>query len=212
MKPSPQRALVVVDAQNEYFTGSLRIAHPSPDQSLQNVLRAMDAAARHRVPIVVVQNSAPAGSPIFAKDSPGWQLVPAIAGRGRQHYVEKTLPSAFAGTDLAGWIERTGVQTLTLVGYMTHNCIAATAMDALHRGLGVEVLADATGAVPYTNAAGSASARQIHDTFCVVLHSRFAAVLSTERWIRHLERGEAAARGSIVASNRAALALAEAAQ
>jgi hypothetical protein len=88
---------------------------------------------------------------------------------------------------------------------MTHNCIAATAFQALHAGLAVEVLSDATGSVPYANGAGRASARDIHQAFCVVFQSRFAAVATTERWIAAVRSGSALPRDTIYASNQNAL-------
>ena len=48
-----KRALVVVDVQNEYFSGLLPITHPQGH--LTNILRVMDAAAAHDIPLVVVQ-------------------------------------------------------------------------------------------------------------------------------------------------------------
>ena len=206
MKSTPRRALIVIDVQNEYFSGGLRIAYPARSASLGNIALALDAAYAAGIPVVVVQNYAPAGAPLFAKSTPGWELHPAVAGRPRDYYVEKTLPSAFSGTDLEAWARARGIDTLTLVGYMTHNCIASTAVAALHAGFTVEVLQDATGAVAYANAAGAASAEEIHRAFCVVLHSRFAAVASTRAWIAAAQAGAALQRGSIVESSRAALA------
>ena len=42
MTENPKRALLVIDVQNEYFTGKLPITYPAG--SLANVLSAMDAA------------------------------------------------------------------------------------------------------------------------------------------------------------------------
>jgi nicotinamidase-related amidase len=200
-----RRALLIVDVQNEYLDGNLRIEYPDPKRSLRNIERAMLAAREAAIPVIVVQNTGPVGSPIFAPGSAGWALHPSVGRQPRDHYVEKRLPSAFAGTDLAQWLERHLVDTLCLSGYMTHNCIAATAFQALHAGLAVEVLSDATGSVPYANGAGRASARDIHQAFCVVFQSRFAAVATTERWIAAVRSGSALPRDTIYASNQNAL-------
>src|SRR5262245_53919275 len=104
MSNPPRRALIVIDVQNEYIDGGLRIEFPPVQRSLSDILRAMDAAGVAGVPVVVVQNSAPASSPLFAKGSHGWTLHAEVAKRHRAHYIEKTLPSAFHGTDLAVWI------------------------------------------------------------------------------------------------------------
>jgi nicotinamidase-related amidase len=71
-----------------------------------------------------------------------------VASRPRAHYVEKSLPSAFAGTDLADWLTAHDIDTIVIAGYMTHNCDDSTVKHAVHAGLAVEFLVDATGAVP----------------------------------------------------------------
>jgi len=89
---------------------------------------------------------------------------------------------------------------------MTHNCDASTIMHAVHAGLSVEFLHDATGSVPYENSAGFASAEEIHRVFSVVLQSRFAAVASTDAWIAAITGGAPLERGNIYVSNQAARA------
>lgn len=210
MSAKPRRALVVVDVQNEYFTGNLLIEHPPRDQSVLAIGRAMDAARAAGIPVVVVQHTAPAGAPVFDKPSATWQLHPEVARRPHDHHVEKHFASVFQGTDLAAWLASHQVDTLTVVGYMTHNCDAATVYGAAERGLSVEVLADATGALPYKNRAGSVSAEEIHRSFLVVFHSNFAAVLTTAEWIEALTTGALPERSNVVASNHAAKAAAAA--
>ncbi|MHB8564778.1 MAG: cysteine hydrolase family protein, partial [Acidiferrobacteraceae bacterium] len=184
MSPNPRRALIVIDVQNEYVTGNLPIEFPEVRQSLANIGKAMDAARAAGVPVIVVQNHAPVpGAPLFDQGSPGWELHETVRIRVRDHYMEKTLPSAFAGTGLAEWLNAHGIDTLTVAGYMTHNCDDSTIKHALHVGLAVEFLADAAGTVSYVNRAGTATAEEIHRTFIVVLQSRFAAVMTTDEWI-----------------------------
>jgi nicotinamidase-related amidase len=203
---TPRRALLVIDVQNEYVTGNLPIEYPDVQTSLANIGRAMDAARAAGVPVIVVQYFAPAGSPIFARGTPGAELHPVVASRERDHIITKSLPSAFTGTDLADWLAAQHIDTLTVAGYMTHNCDASTVNHALHAGLAVEFLEDATGAVSYENRAGFASAQEIHRVFSVVMQSRFAAVASTGEWIAALKTGAQLERGNIYASNQKARA------
>ena len=205
-RPVARRALIVIDVQNEYVTGNLPIEYPPLDVSLANIGRAIDAAHAAQIPVVVVQNFTPPGSPIFARGSEGAELHNVVASREYDHHVEKALPSAFTDTDLADWLAAREIDTLTVVGYMTHNCDASTIVHALHMGLAVEFLHDATGSVPYENSAGLASAEEIHRVFSVVLQSRFAAVASTQQWIGAVQSGGQLERGSIYASNQKARA------
>jgi nicotinamidase-related amidase len=207
MSASPRRALLVIDVQNEYVSGDLPIEYPPVASSLNNIGRAIDAAQAASIPVIVVQNSAPTASPVFAKGSAGWELHEVVTSRPYSHYIEKSLPSAFAGTDLAEYLAAQAVDTLVVVGYMTHNCDDSTVRQAMHLGLAVEFLADAAGSLPYENAAGKASAEEIHRIFTVVMHSRFAAVATTEAWISALATGLPLPRGNIYTSNRQARGL-----
>lgn len=198
---TPKRALIVIDVQNEYFTGGLPIEYPDPQQTVANIGVAMDAAREAGIPVIVVQQTSPASSPLFAIDTDGWQLHPVVASRPHDHYLRKLLPSAYPETVLAQWLEARGIDTLTVVGYMTHNCDASTIYEASHRGLAVEFLADATGALPYANAAGRASAEEIHRVFSVVFHSNFAAAVPTADWVAAVQAGQSLAKDNVYASN-----------
>jgi nicotinamidase-related amidase len=202
MSTAPRRALVVIDVQNEYFGGGLPIEYPPIDQTLPNVTKAMDAAAAAGVPVVVVQHSLPAGAPVFDKGTHGWQLHPEVARRPRDLHVEKTMASVYSAPGFAEWLAREQIDTLAIAGYMTHNCDASTIYEAAHRGLKVEWLSDASGALPYENAAGRASAEEIHRVFGVVFHSNFAAVATTQAWIDALKDRTALPLDNVVMSNR----------
>ena len=201
MTIAPRRALLVIDVQNEYVTGNLRIEYPPVDTSLPNIAIAMDAARAAGVPVIVVQHDAPEGFPVFAKGSSGWQLHPIVAGRRTDHRINKSMGSVFAGTDLRQWLSAHTIDTLAVVGYMTHNCDAATIYQAAHDGLKVEFLSDATGALPYENAGGRASAEEIHRVFCTVFHSNFAAVTTTEDWVAAVREGRVLETDNIYLSN-----------
>jgi nicotinamidase-related amidase len=207
MSATPRRALIVIDVQNEYVSGNLPIAYPPVQHALANIGLAMDAAHAAGVPVIVVQNHAAETAPLFAHGSTGWELHATVAERPRDHYIQKTLPGAFTETNLGQWLNERSVDTLAVAGFMTHNCNAATIIHAIHAGLAVEFLADASGSVPYANDAGHATAEEIHRVFSVVFHSRFAAVLTTRDWIAAVKSGQATQRGSIFASNQRARGL-----
>jgi nicotinamidase-related amidase len=204
MSDTAHRALIVIDVQNEYVTGNLPIEFPDVGLSLSNIGRAMDTAREAGIPVVVVQNFAPATAPLFARGSDGAELHEVVSSRPRDHYLTKNLPSAFAGTELEEWLREHHIDTLTVVGYMTHNCDDSTVKHALHAGFAVEFLSDASGAVPYSNRAGTASAEDIHRIFTVVMQSRFASVMPTDEWISAVRAGSVPERDTIFGSNQRA--------
>ncbi len=204
MEHSPRRVLIVIDVQNDYVGGNLPIEYPPVELSLANIGRAMDAAGAAAVPVVVVHHVLPKAAPVLAKGSPGAELHGTVAARSRDHYVLKSQAGALSGTGLEEWLRARQVDTVTIVGYMTHNCDFSTVVQALHAGFAVEVLSDATGALPYANRAGSATAEEIHRIVTVVMQSNFAAVMSTAEWIDILHTGRPPERDTIYASNQRA--------
>ncbi|MGV9772786.1 cysteine hydrolase family protein [Streptosporangium sp. NPDC003464] len=197
-----KRALIVIDVQNEYFTGNLPIAYPPREESLANILTAMDTAREHGVPVIVVRHSAPAESPLFATGSHSWELHEEVARKPYDHLMDKTMASSFARTDLAGWLDAQGVDTLTVAGYMTQNCDESTARDAFHRGMAVEFLSDATGTLALSNRAGRVTAEDLHNNVLVVMGSNFASVATTAEWADAVKSDTPLPRPSIWASTR----------
>ncbi|MGB8516579.1 MAG: isochorismatase family protein, partial [Gallionella sp.] len=174
---------------------------------LNNIVKVMDAASAAKIPVVLVQNILPKNSPIMAEGSLGAALHKMVATRPHNYFVAKKLPSAFAETNLEDWLHQQNIDTITVIGYMTHNCNLSTMLQAFHNGFSVEFISDASGSVPYENRAGQASAEEIHRVISVVLQSRFAAVMSATEWIAMLESGEKPERDSIYFSNRRARGL-----
>ncbi|OFV79052.1 isochorismatase family protein [Rhodococcus erythropolis] len=199
---APNRALIVIDAQQEYFEGLLPIQHPDRDVSITRIEDAIQAAEQASVPVVLVQHELPAEAPVFASGSPTWDNHPVVAAHAERvaHRVTKQFSSVFAGTDLEAWLRAQGLDTITLVGYMTNNCVLASAAAAESLGLAVEVLSDATGAIDLANEAGRASAQQVHETLMALLHSNWAAVADTAQWTASLQTGEALSKSDLPTS------------
>jgi nicotinamidase-related amidase len=180
-----KRALLVIDVQNEYFTGQLPVTHP--DNSFENLLMAMDEATRNAIPVIVVRHTQPQpDSPIFRQGSLEWELHPEIVKRKYDLLVEKKLPGSFTGTNLEQWLRENEIDTLAISGYMTQMCCDTTARQAVHRGFGVEFLSDSTGTLAFETAAGNATAEELHRSALVAQSSFFSEVLTTTAWIQGL--------------------------
>jgi len=176
------RALLVIDVQNEYFTGALPITHPVGH--LERILEVMDAA-RGKMPVVVIQHGMDSG-PIFRTGSPEWELHPEVAGRPRDVLIQKTLPGSFTGTGLEEWLRARGVDAVTIAGYMTHMCCDTTARQAAHLGLRSEFLSDATGTLDLENPAGKVTAEELHRSTLCAQQQFLSEVIPTSEWLSRL--------------------------
>lgn len=181
-----KRALLVIDVQNEYFSGKLPVSYPPG--SLDNILQAMDFANEQNMAIAVIQHTATQeNAATFRKGSPEWELHPAIAKRKHTVLIEKHLPGSFTGTNLESWLREHEIDTLVITGYMTQMCCDTTARQAVHLGLSVEFLADATGTLAIKNEAGSVTAEELHRAILVTQAMRFSKVLKTADWLNSIQ-------------------------
>jgi nicotinamidase-related amidase len=175
-------ALLVIDVQNEYFTGRLPVTFP--EGSLNNILKAMDHAAGVGMPVAVIRHSAVAkDSPTFRKGSEGWKLHPEVEVRKRDILIEKSLPGSFTGTGLEKWLRELGAGRVAICGYMAQMCCDTTGRQAFHLGFAVDFLSDAIGTLAVQNSAGVISAPDLHCAVMVTQAMRFARVMETAEWI-----------------------------
>ena len=178
MGEKPKRALLVLDVQNEYFTGKLPITYPHG--SLTNVLSAMDACRNHGLPVIVIQHTSPQpDAAVFRKGSKEWELHAEVARREHDVLIHKSLPGSFTGTELEHWLRQRGVDTVVISGHMTQMCCDTTARQAMHLGFGVEFLSDATGTLAIKNDAGEISDEELHRAILVTQQMRFSRVIRT---------------------------------
>jgi nicotinamidase-related amidase len=180
-------ALLVIDVQNEYFTGKLPVTYPQ--RSFENILNAMDHARKHNIPVIVIQHTNPStDASTFRKGSPMWELHDEIKRRTADVIIEKTLPGSFTGTNLDVWLKEKKISTITIAGYMTQMCCDTTARQAFHRGYSVQFLSDATGTLSITNSAGMISDADLHRAILVTQQQRFSRVLTTAEWIAQISQ------------------------
>lgn len=177
-----KRVLLVIDVQNEYFTGKLPVTYP--EGSLDNIIKAIKAARASGIPVIAIQHTAPQpDSKTFRKGTPEWELHPRIVEEGYTQLIEKNLPGSFTGTGLEEWLKGMDIDTLVITGYMTQMCCDTTARQALHRGYSVEFLSDATGTLDISNYAGKVTAEELHRAILVTQAMRFSKVMTTDEWI-----------------------------
>ena len=120
---------------------------------------------------------------IFVSGSDNWQLHESVSSRPHAVVIDKQLPGSFTGTELESWLSERAVDHLVIVGYMTHMCIDTTTRQAMHLGLGVTILEDATGTIDISD---DLPAKLAHTVEIGILGDSFATVSSTHDWVASL--------------------------
>ena len=143
------KALIVVDAQNEFSTAGQRAV--ADHAAALDAIQARVARARAEGwPIAWVQHhNRPHESPAFVPGTWGAELSPGLGpepGRVAERLFQKDVYGAFTRTGLDEWLRGLGVDELLVVGFYTHMCLSTTVREALVRDYVVAIDAAGTGA------------------------------------------------------------------
>jgi nicotinamidase-related amidase len=170
--PQGKTALLIIDFQNEYFSGKMPI--PDGSTALANTQELIKFADNHKIPVYHIQHVAPAGSAVFAIDGETVKFHPDMQPRVQDTVLQKSTVSVFGSTDLDRQLKKAGIESLIITGLMTHACVAGAARDAAPLGYNVVVASDATATRTIIRANGDtidkdslhkASLTEIEDTF-----------------------------------------------
>jgi nicotinamidase-related amidase len=174
-------ALVVIDAQQEYFAPVGKVVLPEGPAAIKGVARALEWARGAQVPVIhVVHESSRPNAAIFAPGSAALEVHPDAAPHAGEPILKKNLPGSFTGTALEETLRKHGVERVVIAGFMTQMCVDTTARQAAHLGFSVTVLADASAAKDVSGPDGSViPADVVHRTHLGSLSGFLADIRTT---------------------------------
>jgi len=168
--------LLLIDHQREYTEGKLRLH--GIDAAVPAIAELLRAARAAGTPIVhVAQNGKPGGA-LFDPQGRMARFIAGIGPQGDEITVVKSLPNAFAKTELDQRLKATGRSDLIIAGFMTHMCVSATTRSALDHGYRMTVVAGATATRDLPDGNGSAiDAATVQRVALAELGDRYATVV-----------------------------------
>jgi len=109
-------ALIIIDAQNEYSDGKLKVSNaPESRKAIESLLKKYREANGK---IVHVKHVVPDGAPVFTPNSKLADEFEELAPKDGEKVILKNHPSSFAETDLDDYLKKEGNQKVVLTGYM----------------------------------------------------------------------------------------------
>jgi nicotinamidase-related amidase len=181
MAPTPATmadgVLLIIDAQREYTDGLLPL--PGAASAIAALARLLEKARVAGAPVVHVRHQSKGKA--FNPASTGYEIVKLLTPRDGEVIVDKGLPNAFAGTELAKHLAATGRKNLIVGGFMTHMCVSATVRSATDHGFMSTVAADTVATRDLPDAVGGATvdAASIDRITLAALSDRFAWIVPT---------------------------------
>ncbi|MBV9749322.1 MAG: cysteine hydrolase [Acetobacteraceae bacterium] len=173
--PLSRSALVMIDCQNTYREGVMRLA--GVEEALAEAQRMLERARAVGIPVVHIRHAAGTGTPYDVR-APIGQIADAVAPRGDEPVITKAYPNSFHQTELQDVLARHGFApgasaSLVLAGFMTHMCVNSTARGAFSLGYAPTLVAAATATRDLPGVAApalqAASLAALADLFAVVV-------------------------------------------
>lgn len=173
-------ALLVIDFQNEYFSGRMPI--PNGEKALANANRLIERADAEGITVYHVQHVTPVGSPVFAEDSETSAFHRDSQPAANHATLRKSSVSVFPTTDIDQRLKQSGVDTLIITGLMTHACVAGAARDAVPLGYNVIVAEDACATRDLDMGNGQTISHDtLHRAALASIDDTFGDILTTEQ-------------------------------
>lgn len=175
----PQRALIVIDIQNDYFPGG-RWTLSGMDAAAENASQLLAAARKSGDLVVHIRHEFPTSdAPFFAPGSVGAQIHPKVQNLPGEVVVLKHQINSFRGTELQAILDQHGVQEVVICGAMSHMCVDAATRAANDLGYKCTVVHDACASRDLEFNGVTVPAAQVHAAFMAALEFGYATSVST---------------------------------
>lgn len=172
-----QSALIMIDCQNTYRTGTMRLT--GVEEALLECRKLLLRARTLNVPVIHIRHDAGPGTPYDVSAHIG-AISDEVAPAPGETVITKHFPNAFTETGLDAELKALGVKNLVLAGFMTHMCVNSTAHGGFNLGYNVTVVANTTATRPLQSANGKVlSAQQVFDGALAVTRDLYAAIVDT---------------------------------
>ena len=179
-----KRALLLVDIQNDYFTGGamqlvgMEAAAGKASALLQHFREQSE-------PVYHVQHlSKRAGATFFLPGTKGAEIHPAVEPLSAEAVVTKYFPNSFRGTNLLDLLKKDGIEHLVICGAMSQMCIDATTRAAFDLGFKCTVVEDACATRNLTFKGEVVPAWAVHGAFMAAFQGIYAEVVSAGDFLR----------------------------
>ncbi|OKI90685.1 isochorismatase [Streptomyces sp. CB02414] len=167
--------LILVDYQNTYTEGVMELDgwKPAVDNAEALLKRAREAGT----PVIHIVDKG------YDLKSKAGQIIPALQPVKGEPVVEKSVPNAFHGTDLAEQVKKAGNKNVIVAGFMTNMCTLFTAQGAFLNGNAPTVVADAsaTRPLPLKGNPNGIPAQQVHEAALATVQDLYGVVVPSQR-------------------------------
>ncbi|MBF0355643.1 MAG: cysteine hydrolase [Alphaproteobacteria bacterium] len=171
--------LLLIDHQREYDQGG-GLALPGIASAKAELAHLLESARKHGAPVVHVAHHGQPGGALFDPKGPFAAIMPELAPLAGEPVVTKSLPNAFARTELHERLNETGRKEIVVAGFMTHMCVSSTVRASIDHGYRPTVVAKACATRDLPDGCKAVIPSDVvHQVALCELADRFAVIVKT---------------------------------
>ena len=172
-------ALLIIDMQmvmQERLDAGRERVNGEAGENIAALAAAFRAARR---PVIHIRHREADESSALHENAPGYQPMPCAKARENEPVFVKSTSSAFASTELEGYLQEVGITHLVVTGAVAGFCVNTTVRAGSDLGFKMSVVSDAVLGFDLPDA--HLSARAIFDVTMAHLKSDFAEIVETRQ-------------------------------
>ncbi len=177
-------ALILIDFQTG-FDNPVWGMRNNPDAEA-NAALLLGRWRADAAPVFHVRHLSTSPDSPLARGQPGTSFKPAVKPQPGEPVIEKTVNSAFIGTDLAEQLHKSNATSVVICGLTTPHCVSTSARMAANLGFDVTLAHDACAAfssnadMSWAPSAHPLTPEEIHATAIAHLHGEFVTACATQ--------------------------------
>lgn len=141
--------------------------------------------------ILHVQHTSNHPESVFNYERIGWHFKDGFEPQSGERIFQKSVNSAFIGTDLDACLRDNGVEVLFICGLTLPHCVSTTTRMAANLGFSVSLITDATATFALPDLTGTMlNPKLLHDVNIASLQGEFAEIITTEEALQMLDKGK----------------------
>ena len=177
------KALVIIDIQNDYFENGRMPLVGSLEASL-NARKILDKFRAEGLPVIHIQHiAARAAATFFEPQTKGSDIHDNVKPIANEKVIIKHFPNGFKETELLEYLKSNNITDLVICGMMTHMCVDATVRAAKDFVFNCIVIGDACATRDLEINGESVKAAEVHKSFLAAFSGFYATVKMTRQYL-----------------------------
>lgn len=159
---SPTAALLLVNTQHAMQVPAL--GKSSNGLATKHLTQLLELWRQRDMPIIHARHLSERKGSLFHVDGPGFEFMTGLEPKKGEVVIDKRHASAFADSTLAKTLDKFGSTQTVIAGFTAHECVDATAKNAISLGFEVFIVSDGIAQFDLTGPSGKVfSAADVHE-------------------------------------------------